>query len=194
MGRSAFERDATGPVRQVDACLFRYRRGVGQDRIGKSGRIRLGCCCRCERRHRTDRSALGRSLANSANWLAERQAMEAGGCLRAARKCGDKLVELDQVAGVSGDRGRRRSLRLVDHDQANGDPRPCPAKHLLQADINQERRFVLCFGECGSVKAIGHDGDYPRPIRSRSDRTAQVTHSGLAVLAAFMAMSEWRVH
>ena len=32
--------------------------------------------------------------------------MEAGGCLRAARKRGDKLVELDQFPVMRGDRGR----------------------------------------------------------------------------------------
>ena len=43
MDRSIFEGDAAGPVRQVDACLFGHRRGVGEDRIGKVDRIRCGC-------------------------------------------------------------------------------------------------------------------------------------------------------
>ena len=89
--------------------------------------------------------------------------MDAGGCWQTWRKCGDKRVELDQVAGVSGDRRRGRSRRLVEHNQANSDPRPSPAKHLLQANIEQQRCFVLLLGEGGSVEAFGHDRDYPRP-------------------------------
>ena len=58
MNRRVFERDAAGPVRQVDAGLFGHRCGVGQDRIGKIDRIRSGWCCRCKRRHRPDRRAM----------------------------------------------------------------------------------------------------------------------------------------
>src|SRR3546814_13794414 len=81
-------------------------------------------------RHRPNRRALGRSLANEAHWLAERQAMDVGGGLYAWRKRSDKLVERDKVGSISGDRRRGRSRRLVAHNQANSDPRPCPAKHL----------------------------------------------------------------
>ncbi len=172
MDRSIFEGDAAGPVRQVDACLFGHRRGVGEDRIGKVDRIRRGCWCRGERRHRPNRRALGRSLANEAHWLAERQAMDVGGGLYAWRKRSDKLVERDEVGSISGDRRRGRGRRLVEHNQANGDPRPCPAKHLLQPNIEEQRCFVLYLGESGSIEAFGHDGDHPRPICSRSDRTA----------------------
>ena len=73
--------------------------------------------------------------------------MEAGGGLRPWRKRSDKVVERDQVRGVSGDRGRGRCRRLVDHDQANGDPRPSPAKHLLQAHIEEQRSIVLRHGD-----------------------------------------------
>ncbi len=120
--------------------------------------------------------------------------MEAGGCLRAWRKRSDKLVELDQVASISGDNWRGRSRRLVEHDQANGDTRPGPAKHLLQANIEQQRCFVLCLGEGGSIEAFGHDRDNPRPIGSGPDCTAQVALRRLAVLAAFLAAGERRVH
>ena len=120
--------------------------------------------------------------------------MEAGGGLRSWRERSDELVELDQVSSSSGDRGRGRSRRLVDHDQANGNSRARPAKHLLQANIEEQRRFVLCLGESGSIEAIGHDRDNPRPSSSGPDRTAQVTHGSFAVLAAFLAVSERRVH
>ena len=58
MDRRVFERDAAGPVWQIDAGLFGHRCGVGQDRIGKIDRIRSGWCCRCKRRHRPDRRAM----------------------------------------------------------------------------------------------------------------------------------------
>ncbi len=194
MNRRVFKRDAAGPVRQVDACLFRHRRGVGEDQIGKVDRIRAGCWCRGERRHRPNRRALGRSLANEAHWLADWQAMDVGGCLRTGRKRSDKLVERDQVSSISSDRGRSRSRRLVEHDQSNGDPRPSPPKHLLQPDVEEQRRFVMCLGESGSSEAIGHDGDYPRAIGNTPDHTAQVTQGGLTILSAFLAAGERRVH
>ena len=169
MDRRIFEGDAAGPVRQVDACLFGHRRGVGEDRIGKVDRIRRGCWCRGERRHRPNRRALGRSLVNEAHWLADWQSMDVGGCLRTGWKRSDKLVERDQVGSISGDRGRSRSRRLVEHDQSNDDPRPSPPKHLLQPDVEEQRRFVLCFGESGSIEAIGHDRDNPCAICSGPD-------------------------
>ena len=77
MNRRIFESDTAGPVRQVDACLFGHRRGFGEDRIGKVDRIRCGCWCRCERRHRPDRRAI-RSRSCQRGALACRLAGDGG--------------------------------------------------------------------------------------------------------------------
>ncbi len=105
--------------------------------------------------------------------------MDVGGGFYAWRKRVEQLVERDEVGSISGDRRRGRSRRLVD---------------LLQPDIEEQRRFVLCLGESGSIESFGHDRDNSRPIGSGPDRTAQVTHGRLTVLAAFLASGERRVH
>ncbi len=120
--------------------------------------------------------------------------MDVGGGLYAWRKRSDKLVDFDQVASISGDNWRGRSLRLVELDQANGDTRPGAAKHLLQANIEQQRCFALRLGEGGSIEAVGHDRNNPRPIGSGPDCTTKVALRRLAVLAAFLAAGERRVY
>ncbi|HCY02796.1 MAG TPA: hypothetical protein DHU71_08035 [Erythrobacter sp.] len=70
-------------------------------------------------------------------------------------------MELAQLGRIAGDRSAFTRRNLIEHDQANGDTCPCSAKHLLQANIEEQRRFVVCLGESGSIEAVGHDGDDP---------------------------------
>jgi hypothetical protein len=79
-----------------------------------------------------------RSLANETHWSADRQAMEAGGCLLMRRKLGEKLMERDQITGIASDRWRGSSRHFVEDDYANSDPSTRPAKHLLQPDIEEQ--------------------------------------------------------